>query len=39
VMQKVGMHCTGVIPGKYEKDGQIYDAVCYAVTKEDWIKR
>ena len=29
VMAKAGMTKTGVIPGKYEKHGQIYDAVCY----------
>ena len=29
VMRKAGMVPTGVIPGKYEKHGQIYDAVCY----------
>ncbi len=29
VMRKAGMVQTGVIPGKYEKHGQIYDAVCY----------
>lgn len=29
VMRKAGMVQTGVIPGKYEKHGQVYDAVCY----------
>ena len=29
VMRKAGMVQTGVIPGKYEKLGQLYDAVCY----------
>ena len=31
VMRKAGMVCVGVIPGKYEKHGQIHDAVCYEV--------
>ena len=29
VMRKAGMVRVGVIPGKYEKHGQIHDAVCY----------
>ena len=29
VMRKAGMVQVGVGPGKYEKQGQIYDAVCY----------
>ena len=29
VMRKAGMVQTGIIPGKYEKLGQVYDAVCY----------
>ena len=29
VMRKAGMVQTGIIPGKYEKHGQVYDAVCY----------
>ena len=29
VMRKAGMVQVGVIPGKYEKQGQRYDAVCY----------
>ena len=29
VMRKAGMVQVGVVPGKYEKQGQIYDAVCY----------
>ena len=31
VMRKAGMVCVGVLPGKYEKHGQIHDAVCYEV--------
>ena len=30
-MGKAGMVQTGVIPGRYEKHGQVYDAVCYAL--------
>ena len=36
VMRKVGMVCTGILPGKYEKDGVSHDAVCYAITKAQW---
>lgn len=32
VMRKAGMVQTGIIPGKYEKHGQVYDAVCYELT-------
>ena len=32
VMRKAGMVKTGVIPGKYEKHGQIYDAICYELS-------
>ena len=32
VMRKAGMIRVGVIPGKYEKHGQVYDAVCYELT-------
>jgi len=32
VMRKAGMVQTGIIPGKYEKHGQIFDAVCYELT-------
>ena len=31
-MRKAGMTQVGIIPGKYEKHGQIYDAVCYELT-------
>ncbi len=39
VMQKAGMVSQGVVPGKYEKDGSVYDAVVYAITKEQWRRR
>ena len=32
VMRKAGMVKSGIIPGKYEKHGQIYDAICYELT-------
>lgn len=33
VMRKAGMVQTGVIPGKYQKHGQTFDAVCYELTR------
>lgn len=39
VMRKAGMVCTGTEPGKYEKHGIHYDAVQYAITKEQWLAR
>lgn len=33
VMRKAGMVQVGVIPGKYEKHGQVYDAVCYELSR------
>ena len=39
VMRKCGMVKTGFAPGKYEKDGVCYDAVQYAITKEQWKRR
>lgn len=39
VMHKAGMvHC-GVEKKKYEKDGFFYDAVQYAITKEQWLAK
>lgn len=38
VMRKVGMSCRGTIPGKYEKDNSLHDAVGYAITREEWQK-
>lgn len=34
VMRKAGMVQTGVFPGKYEKHGQLHDAVCYELVRE-----
>jgi RimJ/RimL family protein N-acetyltransferase/NTP pyrophosphatase (non-canonical NTP hydrolase) len=34
-LTKAGMEKTGVIPGKYEKQGQLQNAVCYAYTAEE----
>ena len=39
VMRKVGMEYIGREPGKYEKNGCVHDAFCYAITKEKWMKR
>jgi ribosomal-protein-alanine N-acetyltransferase len=36
VMRKAGMIRTGVVPGKYQKDGTCHDAVCYCITREQW---
>lgn len=33
VMRKAGMVQVGVIPGKYEKHGQVHDAVLYEITR------
>ena len=32
VMRKAGLIPVGTIPGKYEKHGQIYDAICYELS-------
>ena len=32
VMRKAGMVQVGIIPGRYEKHGQTYDAVCYELS-------
>lgn len=37
VMRKAGMTCTGVIPGRYEKNGKPQDAVQYSITREQWL--
>lgn len=39
VMRKVGMIYQGTVPGKYEKDGTVYDAPQYAITREQWLSR
>ena len=36
VMRKVGMTFAGKIPGKYEKQGRLHDAVEYRITAEQW---
>lgn len=36
VMRKAGMHCVRRIPGKYQKNGMIHDAVEFRITKEEW---
>lgn len=36
VMRKVGMVFQGIVPGKYEKDGVLHDAVQYVITKDQW---
>lgn len=35
-MRKAGMQYLGSIPGKYEKQGIMHDAVEYGITKEMW---
>lgn len=37
VMGKAGMIRQGIEPGKYQKDGMSCDAVCYAITKQQWM--
>lgn len=39
VMRKAGMIFQKVLPGKYEKEGIIHDAVCYALTRKQWKNR
>lgn len=39
VMRKMGMTCTGTVPGKYEKDGILYDAPQYTITRQQWLSR
>lgn len=39
VMRKVGMTYQGTVAGKYEKDGVIYDAPQYAITRQQWIDK
>ena len=38
VMQKVGMTYRETIPGKYEKNDVLYDAVLYSLSREEWQK-
>ncbi len=37
VMRKAGMTKIGILPGRYEKDGQALDAVLYRITREQWL--
>ncbi len=39
VMRKLGMTCLQTLPARYEKDGQYFDAVEYAISRADWISR
>lgn len=39
VMVKAGMTRMGVTPLKYQKEGQLHDAVHYRISKEDWITK
>ena len=39
VMRKVGMVYTGCIPGKYEKNGILYDAHQYEITRSQWLAK
>jgi RimJ/RimL family protein N-acetyltransferase len=39
VMRKAGMVKTGLETAKYEKNGVLHDAVCYAITKEQWARQ
>lgn len=36
VMRKAGMHYIGMHLGKYEKDGILYDAPGYRITRKEW---
>lgn len=38
VMRKAGMKRAGTIPGKYEKNGRLHDAVRYEITREEWMR-
>ena len=39
VMRKAGMVKIGTEKAKYEKNGVLHDAVCYAITKEQWARQ
>ncbi len=39
VMRKAGMIRCGMVPRKYEKDGIFHDAVCYAISREQWLSK
>lgn len=36
VMRKAGMEFVQMLPGRYEKNGSLHDAVQYRITKEMW---
>lgn len=36
VMRKAGMVYQCMVPGKYEKNGKVYDAAVYAITRQQW---
>lgn len=37
VMRKVGMVYQHILPGKYEKNGQLFDACLYRIFRDDWL--
>ncbi len=37
VMRKAGMTQIGILPNRYEKNGQTLDAVLYRITREQWL--
>lgn len=39
VMAKAGMRYIGTTPKAYEKDGRQYDAVHYAITRDQWLRK
>jgi RimJ/RimL family protein N-acetyltransferase len=39
VMRKAGMIRCGMIPRKYEKNGIFHDAVCYEISREQWLNK
>lgn len=38
VMRKVGMTCQGKVSGKYQKNETWHDAVCYRITRKEWLQ-
>ncbi len=38
VMEKVGMHRTGILPSRYEKNGRRFNAVQFQLKKSDFFK-
>ena len=39
VMQKAGMQFQSFLPGKHQKNGILYDAMQYCITRDDWLKQ